>query len=175
MHKRDFLKKKAASANDPLIWKQFKGARNNTNNSIKKAKRKYFSDKLDASKSDPRKTWWLINELHSHQCKSTKVSQIKSGNQVLTFPADIAEAFNNHFTTIGQSLAHEIRTVDIDPLFYVKPANRVFSFGRINVQTVTKLVKGIDGGKATGLDKIPCKLLKLAADVVAFSLTCIFN
>ena len=31
-------------------------------------------------------------------------------------------------------------------------------------------MKGIDGGKATGLDNIPCKLLKIAADVVAPSL-----
>ena len=36
-------------------------------------------------------------------------------------------------------------------------------------------MKGIDAGKATGLDNIPCKLLKIAADVVAPSLTCIFN
>ena len=35
-------------------------------------------------------------------------------------------------------------------------------------------MKGIRG-KATGLENIPCKLLKIAADVVAPSLTCIFN
>ena len=57
----------------------------------------------------------------------------------------------------------------------MKPSDRVFSFERINVQEVVNLVKGIDGGKATGLDNIPCKLLKIAADVVAPSLTCIFN
>ena len=105
IHKRDFLKKKAASTNDPSIWKQFKDARNKANNSVKKAKRKYFSENLDANKSDPRKTWRLINELQSRQSKSTKVSQVKTGNQVLTSPGDIAEAFNNHFTNIGQSLA----------------------------------------------------------------------
>ena len=49
------------------------------------------------------------------------------------------------------------------------------SFERINVQEVLTLVKGIDGGKATGLDNTPCKLLKIAADVVAPSLKCIFN
>ena len=54
IHNRDFLKKKAASTNDPLVWKQFKDARNKTNNSIKKAKRKYFSEKLDANKGNPR-------------------------------------------------------------------------------------------------------------------------
>ena len=40
---------------------------------------------------------------------------------------------------------------------------------------VVNLVKGIDEGKATGLDNIPFKLLKTAADVVSPSLTCIFN
>ena len=60
MHKKDFLKKKADSTNDPLSWKQFKDARNKANNSVKKAKCKYFSENLDAKKSDPRKTWRLI-------------------------------------------------------------------------------------------------------------------
>ena len=114
------------------------------------------------------KTRRLINELQSRQCKSTKVSQIKSGHQVFTSPEDIAKACNNDFTSIG-----EIPAVDINPLYNVKPSDRVFSFERINVQEVgVNLVKGIDGGKATGPDNIPCKLLKIAADVVAPSLTC---
>ena len=63
MHKRDFLKKKAASTKDPLIWKKFKDARNKANDSVKKARRKYFSENFDANISDPRKTWRLISEL----------------------------------------------------------------------------------------------------------------
>ena len=175
MHKKDFLKKKADSTNDPLSWKQFKDARNKANNSVKKAKRKYFSENLDANKSDPRKTWRLINELQSRQSKSTKVSQVKTGNQVFTSPGDIAEAFNNHFTNIGQSLAQEIPSSEIDPLAYVNPVDGVFYFQLINVQKVIKLLKAIDVSKATGLDKIPNRLLKIAADVVAPSLTGIFN
>ena len=42
IHKRDFLKKKAASTNDPLIWTQFKDAiaRNKPKSLVKIAKRK---------------------------------------------------------------------------------------------------------------------------------------
>ena len=116
-----------------------------------------------------------INELQSRQSKSTKVSQVKTGNQVFTSPGDIAKAFNNHFTNIGQSLAQEIPSSEIDPLAYVNPVDGVFSFQRINVQKVIKLLKAIDVSKATGLDKIPNRLLKIAADVVALSLTGIFN
>ena len=121
------------------------------------------------------KTWRLINELQFRQSKSTKVSQVKTGNQVFTSTGDITEAFNNHLTNIGQSLAQEIPSSEIDPLAYVNPVDGVFSFQWINVQKVIKLLKAIDVGKATGLDKIPNRLLKIAADVVAPSLTGIFN
>ena len=107
---------------------------------MKKAKRKYVSENLDANKSDPRKTWRLINELQSRQSKSTKVSEVKTGNQVFTSPGDIADAFNNHVTNVGQSLAQEIPCTDIDPLAYVYPVDGVFSFQRINIQKVTKLL-----------------------------------
>ena len=79
------------------------------------------------------------------------------------------------FADIGQSLAQEIPSSEIDPLAYVNPVDGVFSFQRINVQKVIKLLKAIDVSKATGLDKIPNRLLKIAADVVAPSLTGIFN
>ena len=96
--------------------------------SLKKAKREYFSENLDANKSDLRKTWRLINELQSRQSKSTKVSQVKTGNQVFTSPGDIAEAFKNHFTNIGQSLAQEIPSSEIDPLAYISSVDGVFLF-----------------------------------------------
>ena len=81
-----------------------------------------------------------MNSGQSRQSKSTEVSQVKTGNQVFISPGDIAEAFNNHFTNIGQSLAREIPSSEIDPLAYANPADGVFSFQRINVQKVIKLL-----------------------------------
>ena len=70
-------------------------------------------------------------------------------------------------TNIGQSLAKEIPSSEIDPLAYVNAVDGVFSFQPINVQKVIKLLKAIDVSKATGLDKIPNRLLKIAADAVS--------
>ena len=81
----------------------------------------------------------------------------------------------NHFTSIGQSLALEIPSSEIDPLSYVNPVEGVFSFERIIPQKVTKLLKAIDVNKATGHDKIPNRLLEIAAGVVAPIFTGIFN
>lgn len=50
MHKRDFLKKKAAMDGNLLTWNEYKRARNHTNNEIKKVKRKYLTENLKSNK-----------------------------------------------------------------------------------------------------------------------------
>ena len=75
------------------------------------------------------------------------MSQAKTGNQVFTLPGDIAEAFNNYFTNIGQSLAQDSPVRKLTHLFMLNPVDGVFSFQPINVQKVIKLLKAIAVGK----------------------------
>ena len=91
--------------------------------------------------------------------------------------SDVAEAFTSHFTRIGKDLANTIFNSNVDPLTYVEQTSRSFSFREIaiNINDVLKLLRKIDTNKATGLDKIPSKLLKIAGDTLAPSLTAIFN
>ena len=44
---------------------------------------------------------------------------------------------------------------------YVNPVDGVFSFQRINVQKVIKLLKAIDVGKATGVEKFQTAFWRL--------------
>ena len=60
------------------------------------------------------------------------LSEVKTGKQAFISPGDIADAFNTRFTNIGQSLAQEIPSLEIDPLAYVNNVDGVFSFQRIN-------------------------------------------
>ena len=53
IHKRDFLKKKATSTNDALIWTEFKDSRNKVNKSIKKSNANIF-----------RRNWTQVNVIH---------------------------------------------------------------------------------------------------------------
>ena len=175
MHKRDFLKRNHSKTNDPKSWEDYKKARNDVNSSIKLAKRRYFTDNLEANTKDPRKTWKLINELQNRQRKVTNISEIKVDNRSLSSAPEITEAFNSHFANIGQELACEISETDVNVLSYLKPVQNKFILRTTDVQTVIDLIKKIDGKKATGLDRIPCRLLKSAVDVVAPSLTEIFN
>ena len=57
--------------------------RNLVNNSVKAAKREYFSRNIENSKGDLRKTWKLINELSSCQQKTTDIQEVKKAVKVL--------------------------------------------------------------------------------------------
>ena len=176
MFKRDYLKKKAISSKDPQAWHEYRQSRNHVNNEIKKAKTSYFTTILDLHKRNMKKTWKIINEVSSkHLSKTKKLSEIRMGEQVITSPTEIAEVFNNYFSTVGSNLASDIPSTEYGPEYYLESTHSIFFLKPPTVDTVHKLLTKIDEKKSVGLDNIPSKLLKIATDVVAPSLTAIFT
>ena len=168
---RDNLKQRFDCTRDKNTWVQYKKARNEVNNGIKQAKQNYFSMNTAIVQKYPRKTWRLINDLNSRKANEAPNFE----GSALTNPADISEAFNSYFTTIGEKLANEIPSSTVDPIYYISPTNSVFTVEEIDVSTVDHLLRKINVNKATGLDGIRGKLLKMAASILSPSLTQIFN
>ena len=88
---------------------------------------------------------------------------------------DIPEAFNNHFTDLGQILSQNIPACSTPPESYITEATQKFAFRDITEQVVYELLSTLSTTKASGLDKLPAKLIKLAAPYITKSLTAIFN
>ena len=134
------------------------------------------TNNLKTSKGNPRKTWNLINELtSSNTSKSSNILEIQVDNRTISTPGDMAEAFNDHFTNIGQVLAQEVPAAEVNPEFYLSHTDKAFCLKTPSLDVVINLLRNIDETKATGLDMIPSKLLKMAASIVAPSLTAIFT
>lgn len=154
------------------MWEQFKRARNQANNAIKYAKKRYFSDNLEASKGNRRKTWNLTNELSSRNTsKSYNILEIQVDNRTISTPGDMAGAFNEHFTNIAQVLAQEVPAAEVDPEFYLSYTDKTFCLKTPSADVVFSLFQKIDEKKATGFDMIPSNLFKIAASIVN-NLTC---
>ena len=159
-------------------WHEYRQSRNHVDNEIEKAKTSYFTTNLDLRKGNMKKTWKIINEVSSeHLSKTKKISEIRTGEKVITLPIRMAEAFNNYFSTVGSNLASDIPLTEYGPEYYLEPTHSIFSLKPPTVETVYKLLTKIDEKKSVGFDNIevPNKLLKIAADVVAPSLTAIFT
>lgn len=176
LRNRDYLKKKAMSSDSNSAWSQYKKARNQTNNALKRAKREYFTQNLAKCKKDQRKTWNLLNELTSRKAnKTTIVNELKYNDKTIASSNEIANTFNEYFTEIGATLARSIPATSIRPESYLEPTNKRFSLESPTIDIVLNLLQNLNERKAIGLDKIPNRLLKMAANVIAPSLTMIFS
>ena len=87
----------------------------------------------------------------------------------------MAKTFNEHLTNIAQVLAQEVPAAEVNPEFYLSYTDKAFCLKTPSLDVVFNLLRKTDEKKATGLDMIPSKLLKMAVSIVAPSLTAIFT
>ena len=110
--------------------------------------------------------------------KPTVANELTVGNKNLTCPEDIAEGFNEYFSNIGPDLELSSKIDSSNHNFetYIKSAKSDFAaFQPVTVSQISRLLHGLSGNKATGIEKISCKIIKLAAPVIPDSLTLICN
>ena len=88
----------------------------------------------------------------------------------------MSDTFNSHFSTIGPNLANSIPTKSgLSHLNYLTKTNSTFELVTTSYSKVLALLRKLNKTKATGLDKIPARLLKDCSDLIATSLCSIFN
>ena len=127
-------------------------------------------------KSNRKQAWKTINSLLGRQNKPIIVNELKLGENNPTNPRDIAEGFNDYFSNIGPNLASQINTQNFNFETYVKNIESEFAaFQPVTVNHVNQLLTGLSSNKATGVDKISCKIIKIASPAISDSLTHIFN
>ena len=133
-----------------------------------------------ANLKDFKKSWSLTNSLTGKNNKSTSITEISDNNNSIIDSKLIAEVFNEYFVSIGPNLASE--TNDSQPSQYTtsyhnsnSTVDATFHFHHINAEDIALALSNIKVNNSTGLDKIPAKVLKLSADIIAPSLSYIFN
>ena len=147
------------------------------NNSITNRKKSIM--KHDQNRGDLRNTWRIINELTSRKSKGTFVNEVilNNGNSIHD-PLELSEAFNDYFSNIGPRLANEIHVNDSCPSYvdYLSgTCDSRFELKTTTVSAVFSLLSKLSKSKATGLDKIPARLLRDCADLITSPLCTIFN
>ena len=153
------------NTNENNDWIEYKKARNTTNNVIKQSKASYHKETCIFNKDNPRKLWSNINEVCGRSSKSSHVKTLEIGQKTLTDDPSISEAFKEHFSEIGPKLIEAVESDDTTKSFleYVPITDKVFGITHICPAKVLELFLNLSDRKATGLDNISSKLLKIAA------------
>ena len=125
---------------------------------------------------------FLVNSLLGKNAKFNNVNELLIDGISVSDPTFIAEELNDYFISIGSKLASEYdeneASTNVDDLSlnytFNQSSDTFLKFSVIHVDSVAPTLRGLKACKATGLDNIPAKILKLSADIIAPSLTFIF-
>ena len=173
MIERNIIHKKAIKTNKELSWSEFKRLRNLVTLKLRKAKQRYYSNHLKENEGNQKETWKSLKDLLGNSKKSDSVTtnltseekRVKSSN------------FNHFFVNVARNLTSAYASAGQCFRRWLRPTNHSekFTIRDITVAETRKALKELKPRKATGLDGIPSRLLKDAANVLAGPLTEIFN
>ena len=173
MIERNVIHKKAIKTNKELYWSEFKRLRNLDTLKLRKAKQRYYSNHLKENEGNQKETWKSLKDLLGNSKKSDSVTtnltseekRVKSSN------------FNHFFVNVARNLTSAYASAGQCFRRWLRPTNHSekFTIRDITVAETRKALKELKPRKATGLDGIPNRLLKDAANVLAGPLTEIFN
>ena len=164
---KESLRRKAKAKNSPELWKKFRKTRQHVKCWINSKKREYLPGLSEHVYNNPKSFWRFF------KCKSSKSSipdVMKLEGQKLFSAKEKADGFNHFFTSVFTS------DTSSSPLF-TPSSSASNSLDSLNVSEsdVQSLLSNLSPSKATGPDGIPAYLLKRCSEVIAPSLTALFE
>ncbi|MEW8542134.1 MAG: endonuclease/exonuclease/phosphatase family protein, partial [Candidatus Thiodiazotropha sp.] len=157
---------------------EYKKLRNKVSELIKSAKKSTYENKIENGKDDPKSVWKIFKEFGaSSKSKNNRNNDILGLNingKIVSDDASIAEHFNDYFINIASNLKEPMQLYNFTKLKnYINskvPDNIVFDLPNIDQNFVYSFLSTLDTSKATGLDGIGPKLLKLSSGVISTSI-----
>ena len=164
-------------------WTEYKKYRNKTRQLIRASKRKHFSESISKSK-DTKHIWAHLRTLNGDSKASNNrlPEELIIDNECITNSAEIAQKLNTYFSSIANILnqndneAPSLNTEKISQYVNNKiPNDTFFTIPFITPEQVTNYINKLDCSKATGLDGIGPRILKIAACAISPSIAKLIN
>ncbi|MCG8078589.1 MAG: hypothetical protein JAY75_20420 [Candidatus Thiodiazotropha taylori] len=160
---------------------EYKISRNEVSANIQAAKRSTYKTKIEEGKDDPRSIWKLFKEFGANSKKDENKDflNLKIGDKIISEDIDLANCFNDYFVNIASKLKEPIEPCSFDELkeFLRQriPGNVCFELPKMDENFAYNYLSTLDVSKATGLDGIGPKLLKLSSGIIYRSICFIAN
>jgi cell fate (sporulation/competence/biofilm development) regulator YmcA (YheA/YmcA/DUF963 family) len=173
------LQKKAILYPD-IFSTEFKNYRNLYNKIVKCSKKLSLESDFKKYKNNPKKTWDLLKEtaLGVNNSKINSIDEILDNGKLLTNNTEMANTFNEFFTSVGKKISDNIPATNIDPSSTITDLDeniRKFEFENIGPVWITDIVKKFANKSSPDLDGISLKFLKKIIDYIALPLSHIFT
>ena len=164
-------------------WAEYKRYRNKTRNLISKAKRQHFTNSVENMK-DTSSIWRHLKVVSKGSTASSKTlpDELIIDGEHFTDSETIAIKLNEYFTSIAQILddtntdSNDLNVTKLQTYVNEKvPDDILFSIPSITTEQVLSCINILDPSKATGLDGLGPKIIKLAATNLAPFIAAVIN
>lgn len=164
-------------------WSDFKRSRNNARHIIRSAKRKYFADSIISSK-EPKFIWRHLRSVNNNTKTSSDSlpHELVINGETVTKSKNIAAHLNEYFSSIAEILnepSDQTPELDTDRLRLFAnskiPDHISFHILLITRDQVLSFINKLDPAKATGIDGLGPRIIKMSAHVLAPSITLRIN
>ena len=176
LKKKDRLYKKYIKNKLPAYHQKYSVARNTYFRKVAIEKQNYFKNLFTKHKNDIKKTWHSINLLLGKEKKQSGCKIISAEGRDLTEPIEIANHFNNYFSTVAENLVKKIPSTHTNPSSFLGPnLSNSFYLYPTTPQEIKKIISSLQTKLSAGTNGIPAFLLKSLPINVTVILTNIFN
>jgi exonuclease III len=183
-HKRE-LYLNCRNTNDTELLNRFKRYSKTLTNVIKAAKRLYNDELIFKSKNKIKTTWEIIRKETGKYNQLNKIESLKINNVIVSNTKEMAHKFNDHFSSIADSITKNIRKENDKHRNF----NNHLTYLNNNTHTtylhihwkhttsyeINKIIKTLKNSNSYGYDGHPTKIIKLSAPFITSPLTHICN
>ena len=162
MYQRNHVKHEFNKLKTTELVTEYRKLRNQVTKNVRLAKRIYFENELSQVTDNPKKTWKLINRLTGGSSRPMPPNELS------------ADEFNEHFSSIGAETVKNLPPIN-DPPWKGLISERKFRMKDITISSVSKQLKSLGLESSTDVIGFDRKLLCLGADILAPTLTSLFN
>ena len=155
LRQRDYLRGKANKTGSKYLRQAFQQVRARANFELKKARREFFSNKIEQQKDNLKGMWKVLKKAVGQENKLNSIDQIQFNETTITDNKEIADVCNQHFVTIGERLASKIPGTSDLSNDHIPRVQSKFMFKPITESQVLQVIAKLVNSKATGLDGIP--------------------
>ena len=149
---------------------QYRILRNKITSLIKNSKQNVHQAEIENGKDDPRSIWKLFRNFGAKGQSQDKILGVKFNNNFTSDEKEIVDIFNTFFVNVASQFKEPIQISDFEKLkFHVN--------SKVNPDThfsipVRKFLSNLDTTKATALDCMGLKLLKIASNGLSSGFRC---
>ena len=147
------------------------------NKILRRAKHLYYDTKFKEYSNDMKKSWGLIREVTGRQKYRSNIPDFfRCGGNTISGSKNIANGFNDFFSSIGPELANQIKSDGNSFSEYLgKKNDNNFTFRRVSPNLILEIAEKMKSKSSCGPDGISTKLLKLIMPQIVTPICHLFN